>query len=86
MTQLAQINHKINGKTIPYNGGKPWPSWLMPWEMKKDDEPDVWVPPEHSIVLEVKRAETTPGLTNAYTYKHLNIYMHITQTCMHKYA
>jgi len=37
--------------------GSIWPSYLHPWTMKTDDIPDVFIAPNHSVIMEIKCAE-----------------------------
>jgi len=62
---LQELNDKIKHHCKPYvrpassNGhkGTLWPQFLHPWNMKVDDVPDVFIAPNHSVIMEIKCAE-----------------------------
>lgn len=30
------------------------PPWMMPWKPSKEDFPDLWIHPDHAVVLSVR--------------------------------
>lgn len=60
---LKELNARLKGYTTEYERpsnikrGSTWPSFLHPWHMKSDDVPDVFITPNHSVIMEIKCAE-----------------------------
>lgn len=52
VAELTDLNERVKDFATPFvkssklAKGSPWPAYLHPWNMKADDVPDVFVPPD----------------------------------------
>ena len=56
--QLSSIRQQISAVSVPWDVSRP-PKHFSPWRPRAQDRPDVYIPPDKSIVVEVKCAELT---------------------------
>lgn len=56
--QLSSIRQQIAAVSVPWDVHRP-PRHFAPWRPRAQDRPDVYIPPDKSIVVEVKCAELT---------------------------
>jgi hypothetical protein len=59
LDELANLRGRLKDKWIKYHPSKQ-PKHFMGWKHEKCDIPDVWIRPEHSVIIELKCYEITP--------------------------
>lgn len=61
--ELREFRAKLDKVKQPWSAHKTCPS-LAPWKIsKKDDQPDFFIPPCDSFVLQIKCAELVPSIS-----------------------
>ena len=61
--ELKECREKIDLVKVPWEKARGYPS-LAPWKItKRDDQPDFFIPPEASFVLQLKCAELVPSVS-----------------------
>jgi DNA ligase 4 len=61
--ELRDFRAKLDKVKLPWSAHKTCPS-LAPWKIsKKDDQPDFFIPPCDSFVLQIKCAELVPSIS-----------------------
>lgn len=62
--ELRELRERLKDIVVPWKERQP-PAHLAHWAIaKRDDRPNVWIPPEHSIVVQLKCAE----LVDSYAF------------------
>lgn len=63
-SQKAMLSSKSNSKIQ----NSYVPSYVAEWHPKRDDIPNIWIPPEKSFVIQIKCAEITPSTSFSCGY------------------
>lgn len=68
--ELAELRERLRPHCIPWDSKTSPPVHLAHWKItKRDDRPDVYILPQHSVVLQLRCAEVVPstGYSAGYT-------------------